>query len=392
MFTTMMIHKPSNSISFLTSDAFFRDYWQKKPLCLRQALPNFQSPISADELAGLACEDFVESRLVLEHGDTPWQLKHGPFTEKDFATLPERHWSLLVQAVNHYMPAVNDLLQYFNFLPSYYLDDVMVSYAPEQSGVGPHFDYYDVFILQGTGKRHWRLGEFCTPETAIVKDSKLSILQEFNTQEEHILELGDILYIPQQQAHWCVAAEAGLSYSIGFRTPAHSELLQSFAAEMSHHTNESQRFKILAQSVAQAPTKITDADLSQLQQIMQGMMQNPQLLLNWIGRYVTEPKYPDIENQVPSKKYTDIHKELSRHNSIRQNESSRFAYYDAGDTVQLFIDGKYSQHPAALKPLIALLCDHRELSCKDVAAMMASDTAQELLRSLLKQGVFYFVK
>jgi 50S ribosomal protein L16 3-hydroxylase len=387
----MTTRKP-NSISFLNGDEFFRDYWQKKPLCLRQALPNFQSPISADELAGLACESVVESRLILEHGDVPWQLKHGPFTEKDFATLPERHWSLLVQAVNHYIPAVNDLLQHFNFLPSYYLDDVMVSYAPEQSGVGPHFDYYDVFILQGTGKRHWRLGEFCTPETATVKDSPLSILQEFNTQEEYILGPGDILYIPQQQAHWCVAAEAGLSYSIGFRTPAHSELLQSFAAEISQHCNESQRFKIAAQSVAQAPTKITDTDLSQLQQILQGMIQNPQLLLNWIGRYLTEPKYPDIENQTSHKKYTQLDKELSRHRYLRQNESSRFAYYDAGETVQLFIDGKCSQHSAVLKPLIALLCDRRELPCKDIAAMMTSDVAQELLRSLLKQDVFYFVK
>ncbi len=136
----------------LSAEEFLQQYWQKKPLLIRQAIPDYSTPLSPDELAGLACEQEVESRLILEKdADTPWQLEHGPFTETRFSQLPATHWTLLIQKVNQLLPQLAELLDQFNFIPNWRIDDVMVSYAPEAGSVGPHVDQYDVFLLQGLG-------------------------------------------------------------------------------------------------------------------------------------------------------------------------------------------------------------------------------------------------
>lgn len=142
----------------LSAETFLREYWQRKPLLIRQAFPGFETPLSPDELAGLALEDEIESRIVLEHGAHPWELRRGPFTEEDFRTLPERDWTLLVQSVDQFVPEVGELLKAFRFLPSWRLDDIMISYAAPGGSVGPHYDNYDVFLLQGHGRRRWKLG------------------------------------------------------------------------------------------------------------------------------------------------------------------------------------------------------------------------------------------
>jgi len=353
-------------------------------------LPDFISPITENELAGLACESLIESRIVLENGITAWELRHGPFKDKDFKKLPKTNWTLLVQAVNHWVPQVNDLLNHFNFLPSYYLDDVMVSYAPDKGSVGPHFDYYDVFILQGTGQRHWQLGEFCTPQTPTVAGTQLGILEKFTAVEEYMLEPGDILYIPQQQAHWCIAEKAGLSYSIGFRTPGYGELLNGFCNHVFNQLNESQRIQIEPKSVIAAPAQLTSATIKNLQQIIEKLTQNPQQLMEWAGSYLTEPKYPDLENRVIVKPCGNIIEQLSKHTVLRHNESSRFAYHVNGKVVSLFVDGKYYQYDAAALEFIALLCNNRELTCEVIKANMKNEDQQNLLVMLLNCGALYF--
>lgn len=378
-----------NPTPFLNPEDFFRNYWQQKPLYIPQAFPHFNSPLSADELAGLACEKIVESRIVLEQGKTPWELRHGPFKAKDFQELPPTHWTLLVQAVNHWIPDVSDLLDPFNFLPRHYLDDIMVSYAAENGGVGAHFDYYDVFILQGTGRRHWRLGDFCSPQTPTRTDTQLGILQEFNTREEFILEPGDLLYIPQQQAHWCIALEAGLSYSIGFRTPSHSELLSGFCNELLSGLDESQRLQAMPNASVNIPAQLSPATLTTVRQTLQNLLEKPQLLLDWFGRSITEPKYPELENQ-NTQKTPNLDTQLKKHTFLRHNESSRFAYYDAGETIHLFIDGHSEKYPSAMRDFIALLCNQRQLPCTDLRAATQDTSCQQLLASLVKRGIVYF--
>ena len=190
----------------LSVEVFLNQYWQKKPLLIRQAFPGFVCPIDANELAGLACEEHVESRIVLENDQgRPWQCRMGPFDESDFASLPPTHWTLLIQGLNNWVPDISDLLNYFRFIPNWHLDDIMASYAPDQGSVGPHFDFYDVFLLQAEGKRRWKIGNTCTADTARLEGTDLRILKEFETQTEWLLEPGDMLYLPPQIAHYGVA-------------------------------------------------------------------------------------------------------------------------------------------------------------------------------------------
>src|SRR5688500_10960091 len=203
---------------------FLRDYWQKKPLLIRNGFPDFVDPISPEELAGLACEDDVEARLVFTRKNT-WKLDTGPFSERHFTTLPSRNWTLLVQAVDQWVPEVKAMLEHVNFIPSWRVDDVMVSYATPNGGVGPHFDYYDVFLVQGQGSRLWKTGQRCTSLDISRTSSGLKLLADFHTEQEWLLETGDVLYVPPGVAHWGTSRDNSLCYSLGFRAPSVGEMV-----------------------------------------------------------------------------------------------------------------------------------------------------------------------
>ena len=213
----------------ITADEFLSEYWQKKPLLIRNAIPNFIPPIEGDDLAGLSLEEEVESRLVI--GDD-WQLEHGPFEESRFETLPNRNWTLLVQGVDLWVPEVADLLKSFDFLPAWRLDDIMVSYAEDGGSVGPHFDYYDVFLLQGSGQRRWQVGQLCTADDLHTDNTRLKVLKEFNAVEDWVLNPGDMLYLPPKIAHHGVAIGECTTFSVGFRAPAATEMLDDLATEL----------------------------------------------------------------------------------------------------------------------------------------------------------------
>ena len=211
-------------------DAFLRDWWRKKPLLIRNAFPDFESPITPEELAGLALEEEAVSRLVLERGgDYPWQLRHGPFREEDFANLPETHWSLLVQEVDRWVPGAAALFEHFRFAPSWRFDDVMASYAPEGGNVGAHVDRYDVFLIQGLGRREWRIGAKPLPaeEEVSAPDIDVDMLADFEPDEVLALEEGDMLYLPPRVAHHGIALGPCMTYSVGFRAPGHAECLDA---------------------------------------------------------------------------------------------------------------------------------------------------------------------
>ncbi len=190
--------------SAVSLEAFLSDYWQKKPFLFKQAFPSFTDPLSPEELAGLACEEEVESRLV-RHKKGSWLLQNGPFSETEFTSLPETDWTLLVQAVDLWFTELQSLYSHFSFIPDWRFDDIMVSYATDQGGVGPHFDYYDVFIIQGMGNRRWQLGEHCNESTALQSSSELKILEHFSPHDEFLLETGDMLYIPPGHSHYGVS-------------------------------------------------------------------------------------------------------------------------------------------------------------------------------------------
>ncbi|AFU97845.1 cupin domain-containing protein [Simiduia agarivorans] len=346
-------------LGHLSLDQFFAEYWQKKPLLIRQALPDWQSPLSPDELAGLAMEPEVESRIVLEqHNAKPWQLRHGPFTESDFQTLPENGWTLLVQAVDHWVPEVTALLDQFRFIPNWRLDDIMVSYAPDGASVGPHFDQYDVFLIQGTGTRRWHLGQHCDEQTERLADTPLNILADFKTAETYDLEPGDLLYVPPGVAHWGIAIGEAMTYSVGFRAPSARELLDDYVAEICTRLTEDQRFTDAAQPSERAG-HIDAVTLARVRQLMLEAFEQPEMLGRWFGQYMTAKKYA-LDEEPGLREPSDDELEeaalvLSTGPVLYQAPDSRFAYIDGA----LFVNGEQFDCPMGLA---SALCDNLEIA------------------------------
>ena len=276
---------------------FLAEHWQRKPLLVRSAIPEYVSPISGDELAGLAMESEVESRIVLENWkDKPWVLRHGPFAESEFEELPASHWTLLVQAIDLWVPETQALLDRFDFLPRWRLDDLMVSFAPAGGSVGPHFDQYDVFLLQVEGHRHWRLGGSCDSNTPLLAGTDLGILQEFTSHEDWLLGPGDMLYVPPNVAHWGIAESDCLTFSIGFRSPRFSDMLGDLAVELAAGETalEHEYYRDPPLTPAMAAEAIDPAFVSKARQTLVDLIDNEALIADWLARYMTQPKYPDL--------------------------------------------------------------------------------------------------
>ena len=292
------MNKPLQLVNNLTPAQFLAEYWQKKPLLIRQAIPNFTGLLDANELAGLACEDEVQARVIQQalnkkSGDK-WMVKHGPFDEAIFAKLPKENWTLLVQSVNHYLPAAADLLSLFNFIPHARLDDLMVSYAPTGGGVGAHVDSYDVFLLQGSGKRNWKIS--AQKDLSLVEGAPLKILKNFKAEQEWTLEAGDMLYLPPQIAHWGVSeSDDCMTYSIGFRAPKTQELQHEF---LSHLQDSLGQDNISAEDLYQDadltlqnhPAEISTEMIAKVSEMLQKITWDKNNVADFLGKYLTEPK------------------------------------------------------------------------------------------------------
>lgn len=269
---------------------FLRDYWQAKPLLIQQGLPDFDCPVSGDDLAGLAGEASVESRLILRDSDT-WHLRQGPFQAEDFSNPSSTGWSLLVQRVDHWIPEVADLIAHFDFLPRWRIDDIMISYAVEGGGVGPHFDNYDVFLIQGGGRREWRLGQHCDAATALRPSTDLKLLADFQESSRHVLEAGDILYVPPGTAHWGTAlGDDCITLSVGFRAPSSAEILGRWAEEVIAGLDESQRFRDQPATLAQGHS-LSEAHIAALRELLQAKLDDDSLIKSF-GELVTEAADP----------------------------------------------------------------------------------------------------
>lgn len=370
----------------LTPAAFMRDYWQKKPLLIRQAFPEYPNPLSPDELAGLALEDEVESRIVLTDGETPWELRRGPFAEDDFKGLPEENWTLLVQAVDQFVPEVAELMSAFRFLPSWRVDDVMISYAAPGGSVGPHFDNYDVFLLQTHGRRRWKIGQQCSADSALLEHPDLRILADFEQQQEWLLEPGDMLYIPPGVAHYGIAEDECMTCSIGFRAPSHQEILVHFTDFLSQHLSDQERYSDAGMGVAAEPAAIDDAAIERLQDIVLGLVQDKAALATWFGRFMTEPRYPEMleAQQIdPQLLLEDMHNGYG----LMRNPSARLAYRQEGsEHVMLFASGEHCLLPIVLLPLVQLICNEDYLDSEALLTWQRNAEAWTLLEQLLAKG------
>src|SRR3954452_10755682 len=245
--------RPLALLGGLTPAQFMKKHWQKKPLLVRQAFPAFQPLLPPRALFELAGREQVESRLVLREGK-PWRWQRGPFKRRALPATSRPGWTLLVQGVDLHEPAAHALLHVFDFMPAARLDDLMISYAPDGGGVGPHFDSYDVFLLQAQGRRRWRIGR--QKDLAVVEGLPLKILANFAPEEEFVLEPGDMLYLPPHYAHDGIAEGECMTYSIGFRSPSFQELGEAFLQFMADSIDLPGRYADPALQPARNPAEI----------------------------------------------------------------------------------------------------------------------------------------
>lgn len=343
-------------------DLFLRDYWQKKPLLIRNPWTAWANPLEPDELAGLACEEGVESRLIRQKGGT-WTLDHGPFAAERFGKLGRERWTLLVQAVDHHVPEVAALIDPFRFVPNWRIDDVMVSYAADQGGVGPHFDQYDVFLLQGLGRRRWRVGPRCDENSALLPHDDLRLLAEFEAVDEWVLEPGDILYVPPGFAHDGVAeGDDCMTYSIGFRAPSRSELIGGWCDHLLDRLEEDDRYADPDLRAQDNPGEIAPSALARLQAMIADRLMDADGFARWFGEYNSSPKYAEADWR-PERPVTrrELQAHLAEGGGLLRNPASRFSFIRRdGGSLFLFADGQSFECAGAAAAFARQICarDH----------------------------------
>ena len=356
---------------------FLRKYWQQQPVLLRQAFPEFVDPISPEELAGLACETDVDARLVFTRGQH-WQLKSGPFAERDFTSLPKRNWTLLVQAVDQWVPEVKALLASVPFLPSWRVDDVMISYATPNGGVGPHFDYYDVFLVQGRGSRIWKTGQRCTAADELRTDSGLKLLKQFDTEQEWELHSGDVLYVPPGVAHWGTSIDNSLCYSIGFRAPSVGDMVLGFSDEIAAQLGTDLRFNDPARRLPLNAGEITAADLGKVKALLLDALHDDAALARWFGTQMTQPRYPDLIQPIQ-------HRGRTGTALVQLHASSRMAWQQEAGSLRVFVDGESEvlKDSPTLRQCLQRLCNGQAVA---MAQLMKRRDVAVWSQRLLENG------
>jgi 50S ribosomal protein L16 3-hydroxylase len=371
-------------------ETFLRDYWQQKPLLIRNAFADWSNPLEPDELAGLACEPEVESRLVVG-AQGSWAVEHGPLAEARFAALGQEPSTLLVQAVDHHVPEVTALLAPFRFIPNWRIDDVMVSYATDGGGVGPHFDQYDVFLIQGHGQRRWRVGQHCDDSSALLPNDELRLLADFQATDEWLLEPGDILYVPPRIAHDGVAVgDDCMTYSIGFRAPSRHELITSFADDLVAEMEDDDRYADPGIARQANPGEISAAALAALHQMITEKLADRNAFAKWFGEYTSAPKYPEVDwtPEEPAEA-DDLRSWIANSEPLTRNPASRFSFVRAeGGAVILFVDGESFDAAEDAASFAELLCAQDSMVV-DVS-LTQSEPAMALMAQLYNQGSIAF--
>jgi len=337
----------------LDAKLFLSNYWQKRPLLLRNAFPDFKSPISPDELAGLSIEEFMTPRLVIKNSDGNYQLENGPFSEDRFTELDGNNWSLLVTDVEKYCPELTSYLRPFQFIPNWRIDDLMISYAPEGASVGAHVDEYDVFLLQASGARQWMIDSSANPDLTVVSDATLNLLANFKPNETHELRPGDMLYLPPGMPHHGIAiSEDCTTWSIGFRAPAHTDVIHAFA-ELVGDKFAGQRYRDPTMNPS-VPGEINRPTLQAFAELWkQSVKLSDDELAHMTGCVLTSPTIDVVRDEY------DVD-EIPNHD-WEKHSFSRFAYIENNEEVMLYAD---TQAIACSSEFAKALCSNQSVSAK----------------------------
>lgn len=359
----------------ITPAQFLRDYWHKKPLLIRQAIPGFKPLLSFDKLAQLARENYVESRLVTRR-DGQWDMQHGPLTE--LPARSEREWTMLVQGANLYDEAAEALLRQFRFIADARLDDLMISFATDGAGVGPHFDSYDVFLLQAQGKRRWRIS--AQQDLELVEGLPLKILANFESEEEFVLEPGDMLYLPPQYAHDGVAEGECMTYSIGFRSPGYQEMGEAFLQFMADSIDLPGRYADPDLQPAKNPAEIPREMLSTITEELNKVRWDEEDVAIFLGEYLSEPKH-NVFFTAPAKPLV-VGRFMEQAGKKGLKLSSKTLMLYRGKNV--FINGESFAVGRADKAVLDVLANERRLDGAQLGS--ATDDVLEALYTWYQDG------
>ena len=364
-------------------EIFLARYWQRKPLLIRDAVETWVPPLDRHELAGLALEEEVESRIVA-YRDGLWQLDHGPFREQDFER--DDPWTLLVQAVDHHVPAVAALRKLVDFLPQWRVDDVMVSYAVEGGSAGPHYDNYDVFLLQGEGERRWQLGQFCDGDSALLPHEDLRILAAFECSEEYLLGPGDMLYVPPGVAHWGIAQSECTTFSIGFRAPRINDMVSRWVDQLLEQLDGDQFYRDAGQSPVTRPGEIRPRDMERVLAQLQGAL-DQSAGNHWFGELVTEPRYDpatDDDDLAEAKALL-----AGGPDFVELSPAAKLAWQRELEGIAVFANGECLEFPEAVLPVLLTLCDTWRLQGEALTTALLQADSAALLNYLLESGCIY---
>jgi 50S ribosomal protein L16 3-hydroxylase len=334
----------------MSSAQFLKRYWQRRPLLIRNAFPGFVSPISPDELAGLACEPDALARIVrrerLAASDDPaqsrWHLQSGPFAESDFASLPSHDCSLLVQDVDKWDADVAPLLDAFAFLPRWRIDDIMISFAEPGGSVGPHVDQYDVFLLQAHGRRRWQIDSRSNADTAMRTDSELKLLRRFTPDADWLLQPGDMLYLPPGMPHHGEAVDACLTLSVGMRAPAAGELVGDLAEHLAEAMAETERYRDPDLTPAKDPFEIDAAAMTRLRTALGPLGSlDERTLRDWFGAFITRYRSAALPDAGAKPKTPEaLARMLGEGRTLARHPFARSAWTRDGRRGRLFVAGE----------------------------------------------------
>ncbi len=370
----MHVNQPLTLLGGISPAEFMNTYWQRKPLLVRQAIPEFKALLTRPELFDLAQRNEVESRLVIgsDGGQRGWQMQRGPFKRRALPKLTERDWTLLVQGMDLHDDRVAALMQQFRFIPDARLDDVMISYASDGGGVGPHFDSYDVFLLQAQGQRRWRIGR--QKDLSLVPDMPLKILAKFKPEHDWVLDPGDLLYLPPRYAHDGVAQCACMTYSVGFRVPQMGDLARELLVRLSEGAEDTagcDLYQDASQPAVSEAAAIPEGLLDFARSALQKSLKDPKALQRALGEYLTEPK---------SNVWFEMGEMPNSLDAVRLDRRSKMMF----DAHHIFLNGESWLAGGKDAVLMRQLANQRALGAAELAK--ASPEAMALLMAWCDDG------
>ncbi|SDB87184.1 cupin domain-containing protein [Acinetobacter boissieri] len=363
----------------LSAETFLREYWQKKPLLVRNALPELVTLLEPSDIQELALEDHVTARLILQQGKAhdQWQTKSSPLKAKDFKKLPQ-YWTLLVQAVDQHSLELAEMWKKFSFIPQWRRDDIMVSYAPQGGSVGQHFDFYDVFLVQGHGERRWQLGQMCDANTPLVPNQPLKILPDMQVHFDEVLQPGDLLYVPPGLSHYGVAENECLTYSFGFRMPNVASMLDRVSDQFADNNAFKNPVVDVIRQNSTAIGEVSTLEFEHLKAQLIDALKNSTCFDAGIMQLMSEPKYPDNIPEADELELSDLLEVAEESYQLQVDPASRLLYQTKADQVTFWGNGEKTTVLLSESDVLKALADGETLALN--SEILAHDSISSVLQ------------